>query len=100
MMGTYTHLSNADIDRVMLTRAGITTIETKKDESLKPLQCSHCGKVHEPTAKFCIECGTPLTKEAKKVQSEVIAEFEEEDYTPEDIRKAIQVLRGLKKAQT
>ncbi len=63
MLGTYTHLSNADVDRVLLTRAGITSPETKKDDSLKPRQCSHCGKVHPPTRKFCDECGTPLTKE-------------------------------------
>lgn len=75
MMATYTHLSNADVDRVMLSRAGITTIETKKDESLKSRQCSNCGKVHEPTAKFCVDCGTGLTGEVRKqiIAKELIA---------------------------
>lgn len=67
MLSTYTHLSNADIDRVLLSRAGIQTEETKKDESLKPRQCSYCGKMNTPTDKFCAECGTPLTNEAKEI---------------------------------
>jgi integrase/ribosomal protein L37E len=66
MLGTYTHLSNIDMDRVLLSRAGITTEEIKKDESLKPPQCTHCGKVNLVTAKFCDECGTPLTDDVRQ----------------------------------
>jgi len=78
MLGTYTHLSDTDVDRVMLSRAGITTKETKKDESLKPRQCPHCGKVNTPTSRFCDDCGTSLTEEAKEqVQSDEQRLFEQ-----------------------
>ena len=99
MLGTYTHLSNADVDRVLLTRAGITTADTKKDESLKPRQCSHCGKVHTPTRKFCDECGTPLTKEAEKARDDLVPQIEAEDFTRDEIDKAISVLKALQKAK-
>ena len=65
-LATYAHLTDADVDRVLLTRAGIITNDEKKDESLKARQCSHCGKLHTPTTKFCDECGTPLTKEVEQ----------------------------------
>jgi integrase/recombinase XerD len=94
MLATYTHLSDADVDRVMLSRAGITTVETKKDESLKPRQCSHCGTVNTPTAKFCDECGTPLTKEAEKKRDDLVANIEFEGFTPDDIQKAISILKA------
>jgi site-specific recombinase XerD len=67
MLSTYTHLTNADMDKVLLTHAGIVTEPEKdKEVSLKPRQCSHCGKVNLVTAKFCDECGTGLTPETKK----------------------------------
>lgn len=101
MLGTYTHLSNADIDRVLLTRAGITTEETKKDESLKPRQCPHCGTIHSPTKKFCDECGNPLTKEAEKARDNLMPQVEEEveDLTPADIEKAIRIMKVIAKAK-
>jgi len=65
MLGTYAHLSNADMDRVLLSRAGITTKEPKKDDALKPRQCSHCGEINSPTFSFCSQCGRPLTDSAR-----------------------------------
>lgn len=90
MLGTYTHLSNADVDRVMLSRAGIVSIETKKDESLKLIQCQNCGKVHEPTAKFCIDCGHAMTKDAKAQvvqEREAITAAGGEVFTREDVER-------------
>jgi integrase len=73
MLETYAHLSNADVDRVMLSRAGIETVETKKDESLKPHKCPHCGFVNIPTAGFCNTCGSSLTEEAAKSQAQAVS---------------------------
>lgn len=71
MLATYAHLTDVDVDKILLTRAGIITDELKKDESLKPRQCPHCGKVHTPTTRFCDDCGTSLTEEAlMQVQSD------------------------------
>jgi len=66
MLATYAHLTDTDVDKILLTRAGIITIETNKDESLKSRQCPHCGKINLPTSHFCDECGTGLTAEAKQ----------------------------------
>lgn len=64
-LATYSHIGNKSVDRILLTRAGIITdTEQAKDESLKPRQCPHCGKVHAPTTNFCDECGTALSGEA------------------------------------
>jgi len=65
MLATYSHLVNTDVDKILLTRAGIITDDLKKDETLKPRQCPHCGKVHTPTTRFCDDCGTSLTEEAR-----------------------------------
>lgn len=66
MLATYSHLVNNDVDRILLTRAGIVTeMEKENDDSLKSRQCPNCGKIHTPTTKFCDDCGTGLTKEAK-----------------------------------
>jgi hypothetical protein len=79
MMSTYTHLQNADIDRILLTRAGVVTEDIKRDDTiLKPRQCPNCGKVHTPTTRFCDECGTALTGEAiTQVQTDEQRLFEE-----------------------
>lgn len=66
MLATYAHLIDTDVDRVLLTRAGIITDAEKKDDSLKPRQCPICGKIHTPTSRFCDECGTSLTEEARQ----------------------------------
>lgn len=73
MLSTYAHLQNHDVDRILLGRAGvITESETVKDESLKPRQCSFCGKIHTPTTRFCDECGKPLTDEARVSQVDAV----------------------------
>jgi integrase/recombinase XerD len=78
-LSTYSHITNKSVDRILLTRAGILTdTEQVKDESLKPRQCSHCGKVHTPTTAFCDVCGTALSGEAKQqVQDDEQRLFEE-----------------------
>ena len=74
MLATYSHLVNSDVDKILLTRAGIITEdERNKDNALNPRQCPHCGKVHTPTTKFCNDCGTALTKEAQATQEQAVS---------------------------
>lgn len=90
MLGTYSHLVNSDMDSVLLTRAGIITEDEKnKDESLKPRQCPHCGKVHTPTTRFCDECGAGLTKEA----------IESRDSTMNELIRLLKTLPPEKQAE-
>jgi integrase len=63
MLATYAHITNKDIDRILLTRAGIITNDKDKPDELRARQCPTCGKVHGPTTKFCDECGTSLAQE-------------------------------------
>lgn len=70
MLATYAHITNKDIDRILLTRAGIITNDKDAPDELRPRQCPTCGKVHGPTTKFCDECGTSLTKEFQKTIKE------------------------------
>jgi len=97
-LATYSHIGNKSVDRILLTRAGIITdTEKTKEESLNPRQCPHCGKVHTPTTRFCDECGTPLTGQAKQSQRDIMTVIDEKEYTAEDIDKAMKILRMLKK---
>jgi len=65
MLATYAHLSNADVDRILLQRAGLKMEAKEAYDGIKPLQCTHCGGINRPTAKFCETCGLPLTEEAR-----------------------------------
>src|SRR5208283_3152601 len=65
MLATYAHLSNADVDRILLQRAGLKMEAKEAHDGIKPLQCTHCGGINRHTAKFCETCGLPLTEEAR-----------------------------------
>lgn len=75
MLSSYTHLKNSDIDRILLTRAGIKVME-KKEGELKPPQCPKCGKINNIGAKWCDQCRTAMTTEAavETDRLEVVAE--------------------------
>ena len=50
---------------LLLTRAGITTSDTRKDESLKPRgNAPIVETLNLPTSQFCDECGQALSEEA------------------------------------
>lgn len=101
MLATYGHMTNKDIDRILLTKAGIVTNGTDKEDGMRPRQCTYCGKVHGPTTKFCDECGTPLTKEAEKARNDLIPQVEAEvgELSGDEIQKAISILKALQKAK-
>lgn len=65
MLSTYTHLKNSDVDRILLTRAGIE-ISGKKESEFKPVQCLTCGTVNPIGAKFCMQCRSALTDDARE----------------------------------
>jgi integrase len=61
MMATYTHLSNDQMDDVLLETAGIKRVGRPKGPSMKPVQCEDCSTVNVPGAQFCYKCGRSLT---------------------------------------
>jgi site-specific recombinase XerD len=96
MLATYAHLQNSDIDKILLSRAGIVTEPEKvKDESLKPRQCPHCGKVHAPTTKFCDECGTGLTEEIRQSLEVKTREIEQNPRYEPDIEKIMARMKEM-----
>jgi len=71
MMATYTHLSNDQIDDILLEKAGVKRVGRPKGPSIKPVQCPHCSTVNNPGAQFCNRCGKSLTDEAESEEEEV-----------------------------
>jgi len=75
MLSTYLHLKNPNIDRIMLSHAGIETAEKVDPVSPKAPQCSHCGNINPLTARFCITCGLPLTEKAGTDERQTLADI-------------------------
>jgi site-specific recombinase XerD len=72
MPATYLHISGADLDDKLLSKAGFKEkgAGVKPDESLKPVKCPRCGDSNPGTSKYC-RCGTVLNlKEAYKMQDQ------------------------------
>jgi len=69
MIDLYTNISSDYIDRQALEMAGLEKAlvkEKRKDlGKLKPIECPFCEFINVPTARFCIECGQPITEEAR-----------------------------------
>ena len=77
MLATYAHLSDADVDRVLLAKAGIKTPEKKAEVGVRARQCGHCGKINGSTDKHCANCGTPITKSGLKNKEDIIRLIDE-----------------------
>jgi integrase/recombinase XerD len=79
MMSTYVHMKNADVDRIILGRAGKLDTKPRKQELVEPI-CPRCGTQNKLAAKFCDECAQPLTEEAKAAsaaaEDKFVSEFE------------------------
>jgi len=73
MIDVYTNLDAGYMDEVALRNAGMerkTELKEKKIYKLEPPVCPVCHKVNLLGSKYCSECLTPLTEEAKlKVQN-------------------------------
>jgi integrase/recombinase XerD len=72
MFSTYLHLTNDDIDKVMMGVYGIDDIKEVKKLNLRPIQCKTCNEINRPDAKFCFKCGQPLTEHAVVEQQGII----------------------------
>ena len=73
MIDVYTNLDSSYMDEVALRNAGMerkTEFKEKKIYKLEPPVCPICHKVNLLGSKYCSDCMTPLTDEAKlKVQN-------------------------------
>jgi hypothetical protein len=70
MFKVYAKYSPEDIENAMLDMAGIEHDKKEDGEQIKASvakshKCHVCGKSNGPDAKWCPECGTPITPEAK-----------------------------------
>ncbi|MDO8724893.1 MAG: site-specific integrase [Candidatus Methanoperedens sp.] len=65
MPGIYVSLSGGQVEKKMLTRAGLVDAEeTRKEEDvLKARNCPRCKEVNPSTARFCPKCGMALDLE-------------------------------------
>jgi len=62
MMAVYTHLVDDDVDRAIAEKYGIVSAAKKiRDQALDPVQCSRCGSINQPGARFCDKCGLALS---------------------------------------
>jgi site-specific recombinase XerD len=98
MMKTYIKLGSDDVMNEFLVRQGIKKKEQKVKENV-PRQCSYCFAMNSPVSEYCHKCGQPLTEEAKKERTKVMAVVEAEEFSPEDIQKAMAVLKAMNRAK-
>jgi site-specific recombinase XerD len=76
MLATYSHLCDADVDKEMAAKYGITNQNKIEEHVMNPRQCAHCGNVNSPTANFCGVCGLPLTAEAALTTEQLATELQ------------------------
>ena len=92
MLATYAHLSQNDVDRILLTRAGIE-VEAPGQTDLRPQQCPHCGARNTPIARFCEICGAGMdadaVREREEIGTELMGRFEDAEDAPEWLRKIV-----------
>ena len=96
-LGTYTHLTDADVDRVLLAKAGIRTPEKKAEVGVRPRQCRGCGKINAATARYCSVCGRGLTVKAVVTRDDLMRLIGQAmgEMTPEELQQ-VRELAGKK----
>ncbi len=65
-----------------------------------PYQCPVCLHANEPMAKYCIECGTPLSQEATKEMQDIRAYINKIKEDPAVMAEYSEWLRTHKKRST
>ena len=86
MPSTYIHLSGEDVDDALLKVHGL-----KKDSNGDTINCPRCQKAHQPTAKYCDDCGMPFNVK-------VLAEAEDERSKYDDLMSKLMANPDVKKA--
>jgi integrase len=81
----YTHLSNTQVREAYLKSKGVVS---KKEENNKPKKCS-CGIFNNPNARYCINCGRPITIKAYQEDQEIIKQE-----TDDRIKKLFELLKN------
>jgi site-specific recombinase XerD len=76
MLATYSHLVNNDIDEELSLMNGIEPDHIQEESILNPRQCPSCAAINSPTARYCANCGIPLTPEAKVTVEQLTSEIE------------------------
>lgn len=82
MMATYAHLTNDQVDDILLETAGVKRVGRPKGPTTKPVQCPNCQTVNVPGAQYCFRCGRSLTEEAES-EIEMVRRFARD---PEKLR--------------
>lgn len=96
MLATYAHISQKDMDRILLSRAGIVVEDVATDASLKARQCQICGTANTPTDRFCRQCGNALSADAVLERDDEIAFIESQfpDMSDAERLKVLSILRN------
>ncbi|MBR9706215.1 tyrosine-type recombinase/integrase [Candidatus Pacearchaeota archaeon] len=81
MPAVYLHISGADIDKKMLSKAGILADdeEMKSDDVLRPIKCPRCKQKNPAGSKFC-NCGMVLDSRAALNVEEAKLVIKAEDF--------------------
>lgn len=64
----YHHLSAKDLEKAVY---GMYGIETKEEETIKPVECPRCGYLNAPTDKYCSRCALILD-ESERLRMEML----------------------------
>jgi integrase len=63
MAKTYVHLSGKDVEDALARAHGIEIGRTEAPRAQLPRVCVRCSTSNDPVAKFCLQCGGPLSLE-------------------------------------
>ncbi len=86
-VATYVNMSTLDIEKVILTKNGLTEVE-KQESPMKPKECPGCHYKDNPsTANYCQKCSSPLSM---KVVMEADKKMKQE--TDNTIRRLMQIV--------
>lgn len=98
MEQVYTHLSDSDIIDNTERKMGLRDEDDEPDSPLTPEVCDVCGEVIEKeNAKFCHNCGTAFTPDARKKQQQLQSDADEKREVAEeiDLLKAVDKIKRI-----
>lgn len=102
MARRYTHMSGKDVEDAVLRAKGLQAPEAQENPS-EPQKCL-CGVLNEPTARYCLACGRPLSvgvmlqdEELKnQATDEAMQDFARLAQNPEALRAIMALVEKLK----